>query len=257
MPATSARRGADSSTRHGPSLLAPRRLRGWNLAVAASAVVFVLVALALGAGWLASRQTRITTYSYPGAVGHVSLQLASGDVVIVSSTSSGVEVRRTDRYAFGHAARERRELAAGTLSVTSRCPRILVGDCSASYEVAVPETATVDVRTTDGSVRLEGFRGSANVRTGAGDVTATAYCGFGLSAVSGSGDLHVAAACAPQHLELHTGSGDAVALVPPGRYRVQASGAHRRVTGVTRDPLAPFTLDLHSGSGAVAIEGGL
>ena len=233
------------------------RLHGWSAIVAGSAAIFVLAALLLGVGWVASRHSAVETYSYSGSIRHVSLQLLSGDATIVSSSSSDVEVRRTDRYAFGHRARERRSFAGGEVFVGSSCPRIVVGNCSASYEVAVPETATVDVRTTSGNVRLDGFRGSADVRTGSGDVEAAAYCGFDLTAVSGSGNLHVAAACAPQHLLLHTGSGDAVGLVPPGRYRVEASGAQRRVSGVTRDAAAPFTLDLHSGSGGVTIGGGL
>ena len=233
------------------------RLRGWDAAVAVSAGIFVIVALTLGAGWLASSSARVTSYSYTGQIRQVTLQLSSGDATIVGSPSGTVEVRRTDRYAFGHRARERRTLAGGALAVSSACPRILVGSCSASYEVAVPETATVVVRTGSGDVRLEGFRGTANVRTASGSVDAEAYCGFGISAVSGSGDLHVAAACAPQYLQLHTGSGDAVALVPPGRYRSEAGGARRRITGVTRDPSAPFSLDVHSGSGGVTIGGGL
>ncbi len=253
MSEPSARRAAPAIRRPAAGAL----LHGWSAAVALSAAVFVLVALVLGIGWLASRSSHTTTYSYPGAIKRVSLQLGSGDATIVGSPSGTVEVRRTDRYAFGHRAVERRTVKGGTLALSSACPRILVGSCSASYEVAIPETATVDVRTTTGDVRLDGFRGIASVRTGSGNLDAEAYCGFGISAASGSGDLHVAAACAPQYLQLHTGSGDAVALVPPGRYRIQAAGARRRIAGVTRDPSAPFSLDLHSGSGAVAIGGGL
>jgi hypothetical protein len=240
-----------------PEALAPRRLRGWSVLVALSAAIFIVVSLLAGLGWLASRRSHVTTYSYHGTIRHVALRLYSGDAVIVGSGSGAVEVRRTDRYAFGHAARERRSLASGTLTIASSCPRILVGSCSASYEVAVPETATVDVRTTDGNVQLEGFRGSTTVRTRSGNLDAVAYCGFGLSAASRSGDLRVAAACAPQQLQLHTVSGDAVALVPPGRYRIEASGARRSVTGVVQDARAPFTLDLHSAGGSVTIGGGL
>lgn len=236
---------------------APRRPRGWNAAVAASAAIFVAVGLAVGISWLVSHHNETSKFYLPGPVRQITLQLSSGDVVVVPSGSTAVEVRRSDNYAFGHRAREHRSYRDGSLTITSGCPRIVVGSCSASYEVAAPETATVDVQTTSGKVRLDGFRGSANVRTGSGSVVAAAYCGFGLSAVSGSGDLHVAAACAPQHLQLHTGSGDVVALVPPGRYRIQASGGHRRVSGVTSDPSAPFTLDAHSGSGGVTIGGGL
>jgi DUF4097 and DUF4098 domain-containing protein YvlB len=231
--------------------------RGWNAAVVVSAAVFVLVALLVGIGWLASSSSRTETHTYGGTIKAVSLQLGSGDATIVGSPSGAVEVKRTDRYAFGHRPVEHRTIASGSLALSSACPRILVGSCSSSYEVAVPETAQVEIRTTSGDVRLDGFRGTANVRTGSGDVTAEAYCGFGISAASGSGDLRVAAACAPQYLQLHTGSGDAVALVPPGRYRIRAVGSSRRIAGVTRDASAPFSLDLHSGSGSVSIGGGL
>jgi hypothetical protein len=217
----------------------------------------ILVALLVGVGWLASLHSRVTTFSVSGPVTQVNLHLSSGDVVIVGSSSSTIEVRRTDHYSFGHPANEHRSYANGVLGISSRCPRIVVGSCSASYELAVPETVFVTAQTTDGSVRLDGFRGNAAVQTRSGSVDAEAYCGFDLSAASGSGNLRVAAACAPERLQLRSGSGDAVALVPPGRYRVAASGATRRVSGIIPDPSAPFTIDAASKSGGVTIQGGL
>jgi hypothetical protein len=234
-------------------------VRGWKAAVAASAAAIALVALAIGIGWIASIRSAITTYSVSTPLTRVDLRLSSGHAVIVGSSSSTLQVRRTDHFAFGHSARERRSLAGGVLRITSRCPKIVVGSCSASYELAVPETVAVDVQTTDGGVRVTGFRGSASVQTHSGTVDVEAYCGFDLSATSGSGNVHVAAACAPQRLDLRTGSGDATALVPPGRYRISAASGTgaERVTGVVRDPRAPFTIDVHSGSGSVIVEGGL
>jgi hypothetical protein len=257
MPASRAgrresiRRGQDGGSR------APLRPRGWNVAVAISAAVFVLVVLLVGIGWLASRRSRVVAYAPPGPTSQLSLRLGTADVVIVGGGAPSVQVRRTDHYSFGQPVRESRSYGGGTLTVTSGCPRILVGNCSAAYEVAVPETVAVDVRTTSGDVRLEGFRGSATIHTGSGRVDAEAYCGFDLSASSATGDLHVATACSPQNLQLHTGSGDAVALVPPGRYRISTSGSQRRITGVTNDPNAPFSLDVHSGSGTATVGGGL
>jgi hypothetical protein len=234
-------------------------LRGWNAAVLASAAIVVLVALATGIGWLVSLHSGTANYSVSAPLARVDLQLHSGQAVIVGSSSSTIQVRRTDHYSFGHSARERRFVAGGVLHISSRCPRILLGSCSASYELAVPETVAVNVNTTDGRVRLTGFRGSAVIKTGSGNVDVEAYCGFDVAARSGSGDVHVAAACAPQRLDVRSGSGDAVALVPPGRYRISAlSGVGReRVTGLLRDARAPFTIDAHSGSGSVAVEGGL
>lgn len=230
----------------------------WNLAVAASAAIVALAALALGVGWLVSLHSKTVRYSYGIPLQEIDLQLSSGDAVIVGTASSSVQVRRTDDYAFGHPARERRTLSNGVLRLSSSCPRIFVGSCSASYEIAVPETVKVNVRTTAGNVLLAGFRGSAEVRTRSGSVNADAYCGFDLSATSGSGDVRVAAACAPQRLRLQTVTGAATALVPPGRYRITTSTAGtERVTGVTRDENAPFTIDAHSASGSVSVEGGL
>ena len=97
--------------------------------MAVSGAVFVLVALALGAGWLVSHSSRTRTYTYAGPVKQVSLQLGSGDATIVGSPSSTVEVRRTDDYAFGrHAQRAAhfRERSPGRVLRVPPHPRRLV-----------------------------------------------------------------------------------------------------------------------------------
>ncbi len=233
--------------------------RAWNTVVAVSAGLVLLAVLALGIGWLVSLQSKTTRYAVSGRLSRVDIHLASGQAVIVGSSSSTVQVRRTDHFAFGQGAHEQRSLADGVLRINSRCPRIVVGSCSASYEVAVPETVAVRVITTSGHVRLDGFRGPATLLTGSGSVDVEAYCGFQLAATTGSGALHVATACAPQRLDLRSASGDVTALVPPGRYRLAAvSGSGREhVSGVIRDPRALFTIDVHSGSGSANVEGGL
>jgi hypothetical protein len=236
-----------------------RRLRGWNAVVAASAAVVVVAILLIGVDWLASLESRSVSYAVTQTLSGVDLQLSSGPAQIVGSSSPALEVRHTDSYSFGHSAHERRWVAGGVLHIVSRCPRIVLGSCSASYELAVPQGVPVQVHTGSGSIRMDGFNGDASVGTRSGDVDIAAYCGFHLSAASESGSLHVTAACPTQSLRLQTASGDAVALVPPGRYRIAAiSGVRReRVSGVTNDPSAPFTVDVSSASGGVAVEGGL
>ncbi|MGI8628727.1 MAG: DUF4097 family beta strand repeat-containing protein [Solirubrobacteraceae bacterium] len=222
-------------------------------------MILVLVVLPMGIGWLATRHSRVTTYAITEPLTRIELRLSSGTALIVGDSSSIVQVRRTDEISFGHAARERRSLVDGVLRIFSGCPRIVLGSCSSSYELAVPESVTVDVQSTRGDVRLTGFRGGAAVQTRSGNVDVDAYCGFTLSATSVSGNLRVATACAPERLELRSGSGNAIALVPPGRYRIRASSGRgrQRVTGVVSSAMAPFTIDVHSTSGNVAVEGGL
>ncbi len=232
---------------------------GWRSAVGASAAIVVIAGLALGIGWLASLHTSSSRYLISEPIQRIELEIAAGNIVIVGTQSSALEVRRTDHYAFGHRATEQRSLSDGVLRIVSRCPKIVVGSCSASYELAVPETVTVTANDSRGNVRLTGFRGSAAVTTGTGDVDVEAYCGFDLAATTGAGHVRIAAACSPQHLEVRTRSGDATALVPPGRYRVSAiSGTGQpHISGITRDERAPFTIDMHSGSGSLTIGAGL
>jgi hypothetical protein len=233
--------------------------RGWQAAVAASATIVAVVVLATGIGWLASDQTKTTRYSVSTPLTRVELSMSSGQALIVGTDSANLEVRRTDEYAFGHVAQEQRSVSRGVLRIYSRCPKIVLGSCSASYELAVPETVAVSVRTTDGDVRITGFRGTAAVQTQAGNVDVEAYCGFDLAASTGSGNVRVAAACSPRHLAVSTNGGNATAFVPPGRYRINASSGDGQphVSGVIHDPRAPFTIYVHSRRGSVSIGGGL
>ena len=233
--------------------------RGWHAAVAVSAAIIAFAVLAMGAGWLVTLQSKTTRYAISAPLARVELSLSSGNALIVGTQSTTLEVRRTDQYSFGHAPREQRSLVGGVLRISSHCPKVVVGSCSASYELAVPETMTVHVHSTGGNVRLTGFRGTAVVQTRAGNVNVDAYCGFDLAAITASGKVRIGAACSPARLQVRTSSGDAVAQVPPGRYRINAvSGSGPpRVTGVISDPRAPFTIDMRSRSGSVTIGGGL
>lgn len=226
------------------------------MAVTISAAIVVLALLVGGIAWVVTLHSRVASYSVPAQLARVELVMSSGHAVIVGTQSSTLLVRRTDRYAFGRAATERRSLADGVLRISSHCPKIVVGSCSASYELAVPETVAVNVSTTNGDVYLDGFRGTAQVFTHGGNVNVEAYCGFDLAARTDSGNVRIATACSPEHLEVLTRSGDVLAQVPQGaRYRISASskGRKARVSGVVNDPSAPFTMDMHSGTGSVVI----
>lgn len=239
--------------------LAHWRERRWDTAIAVSALVLIVVALALAVGWFATHTTRTTTSTINATVTRIELQLPSGSVDIVGGTGSAVQVRRIDKFAFGHAAHERRSLSGGVLRLSSSCPRIIVGSCSSSYRITVPEGVAISVSTTGGDVHFADFRGSAAIQTGSGNVAVDTFCGFGLSATSRSGDLRVTAACAPEKLNLRSDSGNAIALVPPGRYRIQASSSsgRRHIAGVVPTAQATFSIGVQSRSGDVAVEGGI
>jgi Putative adhesin len=234
------------------------RVSSWGRLVIASAVLVGGGVAALVVGDLASRHERIVSFAVRGSLDGVTLDVGAADVVIAGGGQRAlVTVRRTDRYAFGHDAQVRRSVAAGMLRIRSRCPSAVPGSCSARYRIVVPDNVPVDVRTGSGTVRFSGYRGSAQIATGSGDVVVDGFCGFSLDARARSGDVSASVACAPQQLSLRSTTGSVRALVPAGRYRVDAesaSGDHD-VRGVAAASDAPFAIQALSSSGDVTVEG--
>src|SRR5690606_17559800 len=132
------------------------------------------------------------------------------------------EVRRVDRFAFGAPSHETRTVDNGEVTIVSRCPKQVLGSCRASYRLAIPDNVPVEIETTSGTVRLSGVRASVQAVTREGDISAAGFCGFSLDATSDSGRVAAVSECSPDRLELRSRSGDVRAVVPTGRYQVNA-----------------------------------
>ncbi len=233
-------------------------LSPWGRVVAISALVVVGGAIALVLGALVSRRDRVVSYPVTGSLQGLSFDLADGDIVIVGGgRRDAVDVRRTERSSFGHGAISDRGVAAGVVRVRSRCPVTLLGPCGVSYRVVVPDNVALDVRTTDGDVTFRDYRGTARVTTDAGRIDISGYCGNSLDARAAGGDIVLGAACAPPRLSLRSGSGSIRAVIPPGRYDLDAesSSGDERVRGVTARDDAPYSVQALSSSGDVVVEG--
>ena len=227
------------------------------MVVAGSAVIVLGIALVLGVWWLASSEKRIATYSVTGAVSRVTLDLGGANAIVVGGGSGrAVQVRRTDSFSFGRRANARRAVSDGELRLRSRCPVTVLASCSASYRVRVPDNIPVTVRTSSGNVRFSAYRGSANINTTTGDISVGGYCGFLLQARAESGNVLASTSCSPERLVLRSRSGDVHAIVPAGRYRVDAdtNGGSRRVAGLTAAEDAPFQIQALSTGGDVDVE---
>jgi hypothetical protein len=215
-------------------------------------------ALALGIWWLVTAETSVASYAVRGSVDGITLDLGAADAEIVGGGDRPeVQVRRTDEFAFGRRAESTRSTDGGELKIASRCPRSAVlHACSARYRVTVPDNVRVTVRTTSGDVRFSGYRGSASVDTGSGDIAVNGFCGFALRARAQSGNVSAGASCALERLELRSRTGDVRALVPPGPYLDAAppDDGSRSVRGVSVAEDAPFQIQVLSSAGDVAVE---
>jgi len=234
-------------SRHGTRR--PPSASAWWWLVAGCGVVLLAV------WWAATRETRTTTYRVLGDLAGIRLDLGDADVEI-DGGGAAVEVRRTDRFAYGAPSEEDRRLEGGTLSIRSRCPDQVIGSCRASYRLTVPDNVPLELQTSSGSVRVSGVRASLQVSTGSGAISATGFCGFLLRASSDTGDVSAVSKCSPDRVELRSRSGDVRAVVPSGRYQIDAqsdSGASR-IRGLTDTPDAPFLVQALSTSGDVSVE---
>jgi hypothetical protein len=233
----------------------PTSAGAWWFLVAACALVLVAVAVALIIGWFATRETRTTSYRVLGDLAGIRLDVGDADVEIAGGAPA-VEVRRIDRFAFGEPPEERRTTDGGRFTVVSRCPEQVLGGCRTVYRLTVPDNVPLEIETGSGSVTLSGVRATVQVSTGSGAIGATAFCGFSLRATSDTGDVSAAAECSADRLELRSRSGDVQAVVPSGRYEIdaQSDSGSTRVSGVTAVDDAPFQIQALSTTGDVSVE---
>ena len=243
---------------HRPLLLGLRRITPWGLVLVGSATTLLIAGAVLGALWLSSTETRTVSSHLPASLGGIELHVQSGDVAIVGGSQTGVSISSSDRSVFGHGPRERRSLRGGILRISSGCPQMVVGSCSASYRINVPNDVPISIRTEHGNIRLDGYRGSADIATDTGAIDVEGYCGFVLGAASASGDVTVASACSPERLTLRSDSGDVSATVPPGNYRIQAASnaGATSVSGLVDDGGAPWAIQALSNTGNVRLSAG-
>ena len=243
-------RPLESLTRHASS---------WGWLVTVSAFALLTAGLVMVVWWAATTEERTGTYVVRGNVNGITLDLGEADLDIVGGgTQAALQVSHTDRFSFGHPAEAERLVRGGTLALRSRCPATLMGSCSSAYRLRVPDNVPVTVRTSSGDVDSSGYRGSARIDTTSGDVHFNGWCGFNLQVRAVSGDVRAVAACAPERLQLRSRRGRVDALVPPGRYRVDAESDEggRSVRGLTEADDAPFQIQALSTSGDVSVGSG-
>ena len=135
---------------------------------------------------------------------------------------------------------------------------MVVGSCSASYRMVVPNDVPISIRTEHGNIRIDGYRGSADIATNSGAINVEDYCGFVLGAATASGNVTVSSACSPERLTLRSDSGNVSAVVPSGELPDPSRVRRRRydVRGLTDDDGAPWAIEALSNTGNVSVRAG-
>jgi len=149
---------------------------------------------------------------------------------------------------FGAASALARGENAGVVFFIDRLPARIRSLVDASVTGGSSITANTDVKV--------GASATPIMISVAGNISVGGYCGFLLQARADSGDVLASASCSPERLVLRSRSGDVRAVVPAGRYRVDADsdGGSSRVAGLTPVEDAPFQIQALSGAGNVDVE---
>jgi hypothetical protein len=229
----------------------------WSWLVGASLILLLGTAAVLAGWWGASRETRIAGYPVVGTLASIDLDLGEASVEITGGASGALEIQRTDEFAFGRPPSETVDVRQGVLRIVSRCPDTVLGTCKTRYRIALRDNVQVNVQTTSGRVRVIGLNASARIATGSGEIMVDGFCGYQLSALSASGDVRGSASCSPDRVQLRSNSGDVHAIVPTGRYRVDANsdGGSARVRNLVATEDASYAVQAISGSGNVLVDG--
>ena len=117
---------------------------------------------------------------------------------------------------------------------------------SVSYAITVPEETNMRARSGAGAVAVDGLRGTADLSTGAGSVTAVRM-GSGVRVRTGSGNIVLDAIRGG--VDAHTGSGGIEGKSIAGPIVARTGSG-----GIRLEETAAAALKAHTGSGGIAVQ---
>ncbi|MBE2318435.1 DUF4097 family beta strand repeat protein [Solirubrobacter sp. CPCC 204708] len=240
------------------------------------AFLFTIISAVQVAAWSVGETESSTQRVLSGRFEELLVESPTGDVTVLRSVDERV---RIDARAEGtlHTPAPSIEIDGGRVLVAANCPVWGFGECSSDVVVHVPASTDVRVDSGSGDIVVRDLPGGGDFKTGSGDVVVDGAAGDialesgsgdtiarGLrsrmaKAETGSGDVDLRFAVAPQAAEALTGSGDVRILVPPGRegYNVGVeSGSGGTDVGVLQDDRSTRFLRAETNSGDAVVDYG-
>jgi hypothetical protein len=180
-------------------------------------------------------------------VGSVEVRLAAGRVEVGESDRADARVELTARRRFGR-SRPVLTMAGGVLSVDGRAGEVRV-------RLKLPKATPVRAEVRRGEVTLWGSGGDLVLVTETGTVAGRELRGARVHARSGSGDVSLHFAGAPQAVSATSDTGSVTVVLPGGPYKVEAETADPGAADVAVPalPCAVRTVTARSRTGRVRV----
>ncbi|MEO3872261.1 DUF4097 family beta strand repeat-containing protein [Nonomuraea sp. B12E4] len=196
------------------------------------------------------------SYEVTDKVTTLQLKNGSGNAVVTETGGSAVQVVETLRWRGDAKPETEHKVEGGRLMLTYDCPANW-GNCSVDYKIEIPKGLRVDLDAGSGDLTLRGLTGELSARLGSGDLDASGMANKKVVAETGSGDIELSYAAAPDSAELKAGSGDLTLSVPDGAYDVKSeTGAGDANVSVKTDASSPHKISMSTGSGDVTVSAG-
>lgn len=203
----------------------------------------------------AGNKESVEDYTVKEKITELRVKSESGDISITETDRADVQVVETVSWNGDNKPETRHETSGGLLTLDYSCPaRIGFTVCSVDYKVEVPRGVTVMVNAGSGDVTLRELSGELSVETGAGDIQAVGLSSKNGRTKSGSGDVELKYASAPDALEIEVGAGNAVVRLPRDSYAVDAKipAGDKRIE-VVNDPSSPRKVSITTGAGDASV----
>ncbi|MFH8409641.1 DUF4097 family beta strand repeat-containing protein [Streptomyces sp. NPDC018019] len=226
---------------------------------ALAAAALVTLAVAVTGCELTEKVTQSErTYTVDGRTAKLDVSTPGGDIRIVADDAAGDRVKVTERLEYGkHKPDTRHSLQDGSLKLTADdCGRAM-SKCNVNYEVRVPRSVAVTLRTDGGDIDVQGTAGAVSARTSGGDIALRDCTAKQTAVETDGGNIDARFTATPDRVDGHTSGGRVSVRLPQDRYAVDATtdGGDRRVTG-TVDGSSPHKIKVHSDGGDVEVRAG-
>lgn len=228
-----------------------RVLKSLGVAVACLAVGGSAMSVA---GYTHSR-TDTHTVNLPTGVSALDVGAGSGDVRL--RPHGGEEPTAVARLRWAFVKPTVKSIVdGGRVSLVDECSFSLFGDCSTSWDLALPQGTPVRVRTTSGDISVDGLDGDLEVDTTSGDVIGGVFSAKRVTVTATSGDVDLRLSTAPESVVVTSTSGS-IRLVLPNdgtAYAVQVSTAAGDVTNeLVNAPGATHRIVVETTSGDIEV----
>ncbi len=209
---------------------------------------------------------------FDATVHALTCRIEAGNVSVIGRDEEGSVVRRSLRHGWRAPATVER-VDGVTLEIEVHRPTgFLAGWWWVEYEIEIPRTASVAVRTAAGRVNVDGMRAAVDVHTeagkvhvhdvegalrlhaGAGPVDGDGLRSRAVDVKTGAGHVRLVFDAEPDHVAVAAAAGAVEVRLPGGPYNVDvASSAGRTRVEVPTSPEAPHTVTARSAAGAVRV----